>query len=165
MANASAGQTAKKTTRAAPTWRELIVVTTAKERLWQRSKTRTQWVACGKDWDAVCVEPMAAGLDALAGMRAGTRRGYWVLADHLRDRLYVAVPSGSGDDFEGIEGVRVLSVGYQLLIPSTFEDGTISADWVSHPRGTASPVLVDAERFAAQLRDLAAPAHERAPMS
>ncbi|MEU2076600.1 hypothetical protein [Streptomyces sp. NPDC013489] len=165
MANTSAGRTAKKKTKpAAPTWRELAKVTPAKERRWQHHQNRTRWLACGIDWDAVSVEPMEAGLDALTAMRAGTRSGYWVIADRLRDRLYVAVPTGAGDVFAGLDGVRLLSTGHQLLVPSTHEDATISADWVSHPQGREAPPLVDAERFAAQLRGLTAPVHERAPM-
>ncbi|MEK8175008.1 hypothetical protein NKH77_55895 [Streptomyces sp. M19] len=114
-------------------------MTAAKERLWQRGKTRTRWTACGTDWDAVCVEPMVAGLDALASMRADPRRGHWVLADHLRNRLYVAVPTGSAAVFAGIGGVRVLSTGHQVLTPSTVEDGTMTADWVSHPAAPRRP--------------------------
>jgi hypothetical protein len=111
MANASAGRTAKAEKPATPTWHELAAVTDAKRRLWLRSRSRTGWPVCGREWDVVVVEPMAAGLEALAAMRAGTRRGYQVLADHLSDRLYVAVPADSGDTFEDIPRVRVLPAG------------------------------------------------------
>ncbi|MFD4635495.1 hypothetical protein ACFVYR_37850 [Streptomyces sp. NPDC058284] len=171
MANTpAAGQTAKNTTKPtkppAPTWHELARVTARKEIRWQRGGTRTHWLACGTGWDVVSVEPMAAGLQALAAMGASTRRGYWVIADHLRDRLYVAVPTGCGDAFKDIGGVRLLSKGHQLLIPSTHEDATVSADWISHPRGSKPPALIDAERFAAHLRGTNAPTTpEKAPAS
>jgi hypothetical protein len=98
-------------------------------------------------------------------MGAGSRRGYQVLADHLSDRLYVAVPADSAGTFEGIPGVRVLSGGHQLLIPSTPQDGTIAADWISHPRRGTPPALVAADRFAAHLWELTSPAHAKAPVS
>ncbi|MBC9730546.1 hypothetical protein [Streptomyces sp. TRM68367] len=165
MANASAAGTAKATKPAAPTWHELAAVTDAKRKLWLLSRSHTGWAVCGREWDAVAVEPMAAGLDALAAMRAGTRRGYQVLADHLSDRLYVAVPADSGTAFAGIPGVRVLSSGHQLLTPSTPQDGTAAADWVSHPPGDAPPALVAADRFAAHLRELASAARAEASVS
>ncbi|MGW4758524.1 hypothetical protein [Streptomyces chartreusis] len=164
MANASAGKgEAKKP--AAPTWHELAAVTDAKRKLWLLSRSRTGWAVCGREWDAVAVEPMAAGLDALAAMRAGTRRGYQVLADHLSDRLYVAVPANSVDAFADIPGVRVLSSGHQLLTPSTPQDGTAMADWVSHPRGDKPPALVAADRFAAHLRELTSAARAEVSVS
>ena len=165
MANASAGDAAKATKPATPTWHELAAVTDAKRRLWLRSRNRTGWAECGREWDAVAVEPMTAGLDALTAMRAGTRRGYQVLADHLSDRLYVAVPADSARTFEDIPGVRVLSGGHQLLTPSTPQDGTLAADWVSHPRGDKPPALIAADRFAAHLREFASPAHAKASAS
>lgn len=168
MANASAADTAKAAKTAKPataTWHELAAVTDAKRWLWLRTQSRTGWAVCGQEWDMVAVEPMAAGLDALAAMRAGTRRGYQVLADHLSDRLYVAVPADSSGTFEDIPGVRVLSSGHQLLTPSTPQDGTAAADWISYPCGDTPPALVAADRFAAHLRELASPAHAKAPVS
>ncbi|MEU9189437.1 hypothetical protein AB0D14_33830 [Streptomyces sp. NPDC048484] len=165
MANASAADTAKATKPATPAWHELAAVTDAKRRLWQRSRNRTGWAVCGREWDMVAVEPMAAGLDALTAMGAGTRRGYQVLADHLSNRLYVAVPPDSAGAFEDIPGIRVLSGGHQLLIPSTPQDGTTAADWISHPRRGTPPALVAADRFAAHLRELTSPAHAKAPVS
>ncbi|MEU9190963.1 hypothetical protein AB0D14_42015 [Streptomyces sp. NPDC048484] len=143
----------------------MATVTDAKRRLWLLSRNRTGWTMCGREWAAVAVEPMAAGLDALAAMRAGTRPGYQVLAGHLSDRLYVAVSADSGNTFEDIPGVRVLSGGHQLLTPSTPQDGTIAADWISHPRGDTPPALVAAGRFAAHLREFTSPAHAKAPVS
>ncbi|WP_307082130.1 hypothetical protein [Streptomyces canus] len=108
MANASAGDTAKAKKPATPTWHELAAVTDAKRRLWLLSRSRTGWAVCGREWEAVAVEPMAAGLDVLTAMRAGTRRGCQVLADHLSDRLYVAVPADSSNTFENIPGPSAL---------------------------------------------------------
>ncbi|MFJ2263048.1 hypothetical protein ACIOKD_32890 [Streptomyces sp. NPDC087844] len=156
MANASAVGTARAEQPADPTWHELATVTDAKRRLWRGSRNRTSWTPCGRDWDTVAVQPMAAGLDALTAMRAGTRCGHQVLADHLRDRLYVAVPTDSAGTFANILGVRVLSSTHQLLVPSTPRDGSIAADWVSHPPRGTPPVLI-AARFADHLRALISP--------
>ncbi|WP_409240594.1 hypothetical protein [Streptomyces sp. PA5.6] len=165
MANTPADRAAKKkrTKPPAPTWHELAKATADKELRWQRARMRTQWLACGTGWDVVSVEPMAAGLDALTAMGAGTRRGYWVIADHLRDRLYAAVPAGAGDLFADIGGVRLLSQGHQLLIPSTYMDTTLSADWISHPHTSKPPALLDAARFAAHLREADTPTPQEAP--
>ncbi|MGX1884834.1 hypothetical protein [Streptomyces sp. NPDC055287] len=38
------------------------------------------------------IEPIGLGLDALDHMGADSSLGYSVLADHIRDRLYVMVP-------------------------------------------------------------------------
>jgi hypothetical protein len=114
MANASAGRTAKAEKPATPTWHELAAVTDAKRRLWLRSRSRTGWPVCGREWDVVAVEPMAAGLEALAAMRAGTRRGYQVLADHLSP----AVRRGSGRLRRHLRGhprCPGASGGHQLL--------------------------------------------------
>ncbi|MGW0585652.1 hypothetical protein ACWD25_59580 [Streptomyces sp. NPDC002920] len=165
MGDAYAAGTAEAKKPAAPTWHELAAVTDAKRKLWLLSRNRTGWAVCGREWDAPAVEPMAAGLDALAAMRAGTRRGYQVLADHLSDRLYVAVPADTGHAFAGIPDVRVLSSGHQLLTPSTPQDGTAAADWVSLPRGEAAPALVAADRFAAHLRGFASAARAEASVS
>ncbi|MFI9191134.1 hypothetical protein ACIG0A_17830 [Streptomyces californicus] len=112
----------------------------------------TRWVACGRAWDAVAISPMALGLEALVAMRVGPRRGYPVLADHLRDLLYVLVPPGTGPAAAGLPGVRVLGAGTQLLMPTTDHD-TLVAHWVSPP-GTASVPLVRPDRLAHHLRVL-----------
>ncbi|MDQ0767150.1 hypothetical protein QF027_009785 [Streptomyces canus] len=59
----------------------------------------------------------------------------------------------------------MLSDGHQLLTPSTPQDGTIAADWVSHPRGDKTLALVVADRFAAHLRELTSPAPAKTSVS
>lgn len=108
---------------------------------------------------------MPVGLAALGAARADTRCGYLVLADHLRSVLYVLVPPGTGDACDGILGVRVLSHGYQLLVPTPPEHSNIVADWVSHPPGDKPPRLVQAEQLAAHLRDLTVPMHDKEVVS
>ncbi|MGW6012902.1 hypothetical protein [Streptomyces sp. NPDC055210] len=93
-----------------PTWHELAAVTGAKRMLWLRGRTRR--APCGQEWDTVAIAPIVAALDALTATRADTRHGYQVLADHLSDRLYIAVPTHSADTFKDIPEVRVLSVGH-----------------------------------------------------
>ncbi|MFD0306423.1 hypothetical protein [Streptomyces sp. NPDC127119] len=159
MANAFAASTANARRPADPTWHELAAVTGAKRMLWLRSRTR--WAPCGLEWDTVAVEPMVAALDALTAMRAGTRHGYQVLADHLSDRLYIAVPTHGADAFGDIPGVRVLSVGHQLLIPNTPKEGTIVADWISYPHGS-TPLLLAGARLAACLRECSVPTDAKA---
>ncbi|MFD7015276.1 hypothetical protein [Streptomyces sp. NPDC059928] len=110
----------------------------------------------------MAITPMETGLDALTGLRIGPRRGALVLVDHVRDVLYVMVPPGSGDVLEGLPGVRVLSVGNELLMPATYDDSTASADLISCPRDDAPPALVPADRLAEQLQE---PARERASLS
>ncbi|MFE9851441.1 hypothetical protein ACFYPN_21985 [Streptomyces sp. NPDC005576] len=156
MAPASIGRPADSGEPAAPGWRELATVTDAQRIRWRGHRARTRWAECGRAWDAVAVEPMTAGLDALTAMGAGTRDGYRVLVDHLRDRLYVLVPTGSRDVFAGIPKVRVLSVGHQLLAPIVPQDGTAAADWISHPDTGTPSALVAAAPFADRLRELTA---------
>ncbi|MGV9884466.1 hypothetical protein [Streptomyces sp. NPDC003006] len=162
MANSSAGPTVKSEKKTpAPTWHELAEPTAEKHARWERARDRTQWVACGDLWDAVSITPMDTGLAALTALRAGTCRGYPVLADHLRDVLYVLVAAGTGSSCVGVPGVRVLSRGHQLLIPSSEFDGTAVAHWVSSPR-EQPPALVGADQLAAHLHRLAEPAHDKA---
>ncbi|WP_328723493.1 hypothetical protein OHT52_30990 [Streptomyces sp. NBC_00247] len=110
----------------------------------------------------MAVEPMAAGLDALTAMGAGTRNGYRVLVDHLRDQLFALVQAGTGDVFAGIPGGRVLSVGHQLLAPVTPQDGTAAADWISHPDAHTLSAPVSAAPFADRLRQLTSPSCAKA---
>ncbi|MFD4483153.1 hypothetical protein ACFWPU_44585 [Streptomyces sp. NPDC058471] len=165
MANSSAGRTAKnKAKTPALTWHELARPTAQKRARWERSENRTRWVACGILWEAVSIAPMETGLAALVAMRAETHRGYPVLADHLRDDLYVMVAAGSGSACADVPGVRVLSEGHQLLVPSTEFDGTAVADWVSSPC-EQPPAFVAADRLTAHLQELTRPQHERAATS
>ncbi|MBT2511329.1 hypothetical protein J7I98_37040 [Streptomyces sp. ISL-98] len=155
MAKSSANGAAKRTKKPTPTWHELAAETDSKRALWVRGRNHTDFVACGEDWQAVCVKPIELGLDALAAMRIGTRRGYLIVADHLRGVLYVMVPPGNGEAFAGIPGVRVLGRGHQLLMPRTTQDSSTVADWVGIPRTLDVPVLVDPDRLAARLQELA----------
>ncbi|MDJ0464266.1 hypothetical protein [Streptomyces sp. H27-C3] len=54
------------------------------------------------------IAPIGLGLDALDRLGADVRMGYPVLADHIRDRLYVMVPTDRGHTARG-PGMRVLS--------------------------------------------------------
>ncbi|MFD4178145.1 hypothetical protein [Streptomyces anulatus] len=146
-----------------PVWHRLAQPCDHLRALWGQGVDRTRWVACGRTWDAVAISPMALGLQALVAMRVGPRRGYPVLADHLRDQLYVLVPPGTGSAAAGLPGVRVLGAGFQLLMPTT-EHGTLVAHWVSPP-GSASSPLVRPDRLAHHLRDLTAAAGREAAAS
>jgi hypothetical protein len=137
----------------APTWHRLAQLSDRLREQWARSNDRTRWAACGQAWDAVAIAPISRGLDALAALRISPRGGYPVLADYIRDQVYVMVPPGTGGAAAGLPGVRVLSDGYQLLLPVTAH-GTPAAYWVSPPRGD-SPVLVRPDRLAHHLRVLA----------
>ncbi|MGV9879554.1 hypothetical protein [Streptomyces sp. NPDC003006] len=95
-------------------------------------------------------------------MRVGPRRGYPVLAVHLRDQLYVLVPPGTGHAAADLSGVRVLGDGFQLLLP-TGQHGSPLAHWVSPPRGSAPP-LIRPDRLTHHLRDLARD-HQKAATS
>lgn len=163
MANASAA--GRPATAATPTWSDLGQITDRKRELWRRQSSRTDWMACGVTWDAVSITPMPVGLAALSAARTGTRGGYLVLADHVKGVLYVLVPAGTGNACEGIVGVRVLSRGYQLLVPERPEHSTIAADWISHPAGDEPARLVQAEQLASHLRDLTTPTHDQAVAS
>lgn len=143
-----------------PTWHRLARPSDRLRAQWVRGDDRTRWVACGRTWDAVAISPISRGLDALAAMRVGPRRGYPVLADHLRDQLYVLVPPGSGGEAAALPGVRVLGDGFQLLMPAG-QYGSPGAHWVSPPRG-GTPVLIRPDRLTHHLRALARDQQEAA---
>ncbi|MEU6404998.1 hypothetical protein [Streptomyces sp. NPDC046985] len=165
MAKSSAGGTAKGARkRTTPTWHELAAETDSKRAHWIRGRNHTEFVACGERWQAVSVKPLHLGLDALAAMRIGTRRGYLIVADHLSGVLYVMVPTGNGAAFAGIPGVRVLGRGHHLLMPRTLQDSGAVADWVGVPSALDTPVLVDPDPLAARLQELA-PSYEEAMAS
>lgn len=157
MANTSAKRKSKRPDKPTPTWHELAAVTGSKRAHWVRGCNHTEFVECGERWQAVSVTPLRLGLDALTGMRIGSRRGYLIVADHLRGVLYLMVPPGSAaaDVFAGIPGVRVLGRGHQLLMPRTVYDSSAVADWVGIPRDVEDPVFVDPNRLAAHLTALA----------
>jgi len=162
VAKSSASGTAKRARKPTPTWHDLAAMNDSKRAHWIRGRNHTEFVACGENWQAVAVKPIQLGLDALAAMRIGTRRGYLIVADHLTGVLYVMVPPGSADaQFADISGVRVLGLGHQLLMPRTACDGSAAADWVGAPRDLDTPVLVDTDRLAARLQELA-PAYTEA---
>ncbi|MFK4070412.1 hypothetical protein [Streptomyces sp. NPDC029674] len=151
--------------RSTPTWHDLAQPSIGKQARWGRGLERTRWASCGKEWDAVAITPMKRGLNVLTALRIGPRRGALVLADHLRDTLYVMVEPGTGDVLAGLPGVRVLSGGSELLMPTTYGDTTAAADLISHPRIGEPPALIPTDRLAQALRDLPADAPEEAPVS
>lgn len=164
MANSSAKGTSKRAKRPTSAWWELAVETDTKRAQWVRGRNHTWFSPCGITWDAVSVKPMELGLEALTAMRVSPRRGYLVVADHVRGALYVMVPTGRGAVFAGIPCVRVLGPGHQVLLPRTALDRSVAADWVGTPRDLDAPVLVDPDRLADRLRDLA-PAYVEAMAS
>ncbi|MFE7840141.1 hypothetical protein ACFU53_30015 [Streptomyces sp. NPDC057474] len=164
MAKSSASGAAKGTRKSTPTWDELAAETDIKRAQWVGGCNHTEFVACGEDWQAVSVKPLQLGVDALTAIRVSTRRGYLIVADHLGGVLYVMVPTGNGEAFSGIPGVRVLGRGHQLLMPRTVQDSSAVADWVGTPRDLDAPVLVDPDRLAARLQELA-PAYGEAMAS
>jgi hypothetical protein len=140
-------------------------VSDSKRAHWVRGRTHgTAFVPCGLAWDAVAVRPLELGVDALVAMGIGTRRGYLIVADHLRGVLYVMVPTGNGEAFADIPSVRVLGQGHQLLMPRTTQDSSAVADWVGTPDDLDTPVLVAPDRLAARLQELA-PSYEKAMAS
>ncbi|MEV6133218.1 hypothetical protein AB0M05_41570 [Streptomyces violaceusniger] len=139
---------------AALAWYRVAQPTSRRCALWTHGDDRTRWAACGCAWDAVAITPIQLGLDALAAMRLGVASGYPVLADQVRDVLYVLVPPGTAAAATDLPGVRVLSTGSQLLIPVT-EHGTPAAHWISPPH-RSRPRLVPADRITTHLRRLMA---------
>ncbi|MEV0097343.1 hypothetical protein [Streptomyces sp. NPDC050738] len=137
---------------ASPSWYELAQPDDRKRAKWSYGLNRTAWSSCGQAWDAVAITPSGRGLDTLAGLRIGPYVGALVLVDHVRGVLYVMVPAGSGDVLAGLPGVRVLSVGNELLLPASYDHSTEAADLISHPRDGDPPTLVPAEKLAEQLR-------------
>ena len=123
----------------AATWSSLAIPDTERRESWKKAGDPTGWAPCGWQWDAVAITPLAVGLDALDRMRLSTRRGYPVLADHIRGVLYVLVAPGSCAGIE-VPGVCVLSCGHQLLMPRT-DYGTASADWLSRPLEDPPPLV------------------------
>ncbi|MEU6603338.1 hypothetical protein [Streptomyces flaveolus] len=67
-----------------------------------------------------------------------------MLADYLTNRLYVMAAPGTGGACRDVPGVRVLSVGSQVLVPVSGV-GTAAAHWVSAPKGSR---LVNADKLA-----------------
>ncbi|OEJ21285.1 hypothetical protein AR457_36185 [Streptomyces agglomeratus] len=129
------------------TWAAKKAVDSRTRALWARGDDSTRWARCGDAWDVVVIEPIGLGLEALDQMGADPSSGYPVLADHIRDRLYVMVRAGTGHTAH-LPGTRVLSRDQQLLLPCT-----PAAHWISTPRETAPPLL-RADKLALALREV-----------
>ncbi|MGW6202034.1 hypothetical protein ACWF9B_00035 [Streptomyces sp. NPDC055089] len=117
---------AQSGTQPIPTWHRLAQPTDRLRALWVRGDDRTRWMTCGQTWNAVAVSPISQGLDALVAMRVSPRRGHPVLADHLRDQLYILVPPGTGHAAVCCAGVRVLGDGHKLLVPVSEHGGPVA---------------------------------------
>jgi hypothetical protein len=87
-------------------------------------------------------------------MQLGPKAGYRVLADRLRDELYVLVAPGTAAAAAEVPGVHVLGRGRQLLMPTT-DHGTFCAHWISARQ--SSPLLVPADQLVTALRELTDP--------
>lgn len=74
---------------------------------------------------------------------------------------YVMVAPGTGAAAAEVPGVRELSAGRYLLIPTTGH-GSVSAHWISAPRTTDPLRLVDVRRLTHHLLALTDAAHGRA---
>ncbi|GAA3760765.1 hypothetical protein [Streptomyces tremellae] len=132
-----------------PSWHEIAQLTDQRRAQWERGTARTYWAACGLTWDAVVVAPIPRALDALDALELDPRRGYPVLADYLRNRLYILVPAGTSRAVEGIDRCRALTRGAHLLLPERGH-GTPSSCWLS-PLRADSP-LIPADSLARHLR-------------
>lgn len=143
----------------AEAWHRLAEVTDHRRALWLQSDDATRWSPCGISWDALAVTPLALGLSTLADMGLNPAAGYPVLADRVRDVLYILVPAGTAAIAAGGHGsVRALSAGHQLLIPMT-EHGTAAAHWISGPHHKQDPHLrlLSAERLITYLNAQVSP--------
>ncbi|OEV13751.1 hypothetical protein AN218_02125 [Streptomyces nanshensis] len=88
--------------------------------------------ACGREWDALVITPLARGLAALDVLNVPTDGGYPVLADHTHQQLIVLVPPGTAHAGGALPGVRVLTRGSWLLVPRG-DLGCYLAVWLSSP--------------------------------
>ncbi|MFD3922864.1 hypothetical protein [Streptomyces sp. NPDC058595] len=142
----------------AAAWHRLAEVTDRRRALWLQSGDATRWSPCGIAWDAIAVTPLALGLGTLAAMGLSPAAGYPVLADRVRDVLYILVPPGTAAiAASGHGSLRALSSGDQLLLPTT-EHGTAAAHWISRPRPEKDPLLLlSAERLITCLSAQVAP--------
>jgi hypothetical protein len=125
------------------------------QRLCYATDQATRLAACGVAWDAVVIAPLRRGLAALDVLGLPTHGGYPVLADYTRRELIVQVSVGTGAACEDVPGVRVLTRGAWLLVP-TGPHGSYCASWLSTPDPFAAryvdalalreAVLADADR-------------------
>ncbi|MFI2077532.1 hypothetical protein [Streptomyces triculaminicus] len=132
-------------------WVALAVPDDRKRESWARAADGGQFEACGVRWDAVAIQPMTLGLQALDRMRMDPRSGCPVLADHARDELYVMVVPRTFPRTR-LPGVRLLSHGAHLGMPTT-RQGTEAADWLSAPK-VDHPPLVRADQLFRALKEL-----------
>ncbi|MEW1616501.1 hypothetical protein [Streptomyces sp. NPDC088744] len=119
----------------------------------------TALTAAGASWDAVVIAPLERGLAALDALDVPLDSGFGVYADYRRYELIVHVaPGTAADEVSDVQGVRVLSRGSWVLMP-TNGDGTWEAATLSRPSGfrpryvdpvrlCAAVLAVDAERGA-----------------
>ncbi|MFF2548360.1 hypothetical protein ACFVUY_38185 [Kitasatospora sp. NPDC058063] len=96
------------------------------------TRSSTALTACGVGWDAVVVAPLHRGLAALDVLAVPLDAGLPVLADYARSELAVLVEPGTGHMAAGAPGVRVLTRGSWLLVP-TRGRGVLAAAWLSGP--------------------------------
>ncbi|MET9852159.1 hypothetical protein ABZY57_04290 [Streptomyces sp. NPDC006450] len=132
------------------TWAALL--TPAPEVLDALRNGSSSWAACGWSWDAVVIAPLQRGLEALDALPLDPDGGYTVIADHARHELIVYIPCGTGAVLDGVQGVRVLGQGTDLLVPAG-RYGTYPAAWLSGPHDTEAEVehLIDPARLKAAL--------------
>lgn len=125
---------AKSQTPVTPTWAALHVPDDhTLARLRGAGTGSTRFVACGGGRDAVVISPLQRGLAALDSLGVPVEDGHSVLADHSRQELIVVVEDGWSHLWEDVPGVRVLSLGAWLLVPSVAAEGSFAAHWLSCP--------------------------------
>jgi hypothetical protein len=134
-------------------WVALAVPDDRKRESWAKAKAgdRGRFEACGVRWDAVAIQPMALGLQALDRMHMDPHSGCPVLADHTRDELYVMVVPRTFPRTR-LPGVRLLSHGMHLVMPTT-RQGAEAANWLSEPK-IDHPPLVRADQLFRALKEL-----------
>lgn len=142
----------------ARTWYGLAAHNARQRALWATGHDVTRWAACGFSWDAVAIAPIRRGLDALQTMEIRPGAAAPVLADHVRDVLYVMVPPGTGSAAADLPGVRALSTGHHVLVPVT-PDGSYCAHWLSPPDPNIRPAT-SAAQLADRLRAADTPAEQ-----
>lgn len=138
---------AKSPKDVAPTWAALHVPDVyTHARLCEAGRGSTRFVACGGGRDAVVISPLQRGLAALDALNLPVENGLSVLADHSRQELIVVVEDGWVHLWEGVPGVRVLSLGSWLLVPVPGTVGSFAAHWLSCPPDDVPPLWRDQDR-------------------
>ncbi|WP_086708920.1 hypothetical protein [Streptomyces antimycoticus] len=138
-----------------PTWAALLDLdTNTHARLRDAGSGATRFVQCGDGRDAVVITPLQRGLAALDALRLPVEHGHAVLADHSRQELIVIVEEGWTHLWEEARGVRVLSCGDWLLVPTPGFDGSYAATWLSRPREQAGSSLAGMSAGGVDVRDL-----------